>query len=92
MGNSVEVKLLEQRLLVKTEEDEEYTKKVVDFVDNKIHEIRDNAKIASKLDIALLTAMNIAGEYIKTRDRLERLESKADKLVELIDTKITKTV
>ncbi|MBI5682058.1 MAG: cell division protein ZapA [Deltaproteobacteria bacterium] len=92
MGNSVEVKLLEQRLLVKTDEDEEYTKRVVDLVDNKIHEIRDNARIASKLDVALLTAMNIAGEYIKTRERLEKLELKADKLSELIDAKITKTV
>lgn len=91
MGIPVEVKILEQKLIVKTEENEEYAKKVVDYINDKIQEVKANTKVASKLDIALLAAMNIAGEYIKTRDRLTKLESKTNRLVEFIDAKVLKT-
>ena len=91
MGIPVEVKILDQKLIIRTEEDEEYAKKAADYTNDKIQEIRDNAKAASKLDIALLAAMNIAGEYIKTRDRLTKLESKTNRLVEFIDAKVLKT-
>lgn len=91
MVNAVEIKLLEQRLTVKTNEDEEYTKKVAAFVDSKIHEMKDGARLASRLDVALLTAMNIADEYLKARNRLEQIELKADRLTKLIDTEGIKT-
>jgi len=88
LSSPVEVKILEHKLIVRNEEGEEYTKNIADYVNGKVHEIKGNAKAASKLDIALLTAMNIADDYMKAKNRLVMIESRTGRLIELLDKKI----
>lgn len=81
----VEVNILEQKLLVKSQEGEEYVKRVADYLNSKIEEVKKNSKAVSTLNVALLAAMNIADDYFETKERLVKLEGRAKELSELID-------
>ena len=59
----VEVNILEQKLLVKSEDGEEHVKMVVDYLNSKIEEVKKNSKAVSTLNVALLAAMNITDYY-----------------------------
>ena len=81
----VEVNILEQKLLVKSEDGEEHVKMVVDYLNSKIEEVKKNSKAVSTLNVALLAAMNIADDYFETKERLVKLEGRAKELSKLID-------
>ncbi|HBR16859.1 MAG TPA: hypothetical protein DD725_04515 [Deltaproteobacteria bacterium] len=81
----VEVNILEQKLLVKSQEGEEYVKRVADYLNSKIEEVKKNSKAVSTLNVALLAAMNIADDYFETKERLVKLEGRAKELSKLID-------
>ena len=81
----VEVNILEQKLLVKSQECEEYVKRVADYLNSKIEEVKKNSKAVSTLNVALLAAMNIVDDYFETKERLVKLEGRAKELSELID-------
>lgn len=82
---AVEVNILEQKLLVKSEDGEAHVKKIMDYLNSKIEEVKQNSKAVSTLNVALLAAMNIADDYMATKERLVRLEGRSKKLSERID-------
>ncbi|MBI5287249.1 MAG: cell division protein ZapA [Deltaproteobacteria bacterium] len=88
MKKVVEVNIMGHSFLVKSDDDEDYVKQVVDYVNAKIGEVKDGVKGGSILNMTLLAAMNIADDYLKTKERLDRLETRTDKLVELINSKL----
>jgi len=73
------------KLVVKSDEEEEYIRAVEDYLNNKIEEVKENTKAVSTLDLALLAALNITGEAIKTREMLERLGERSEELAQQID-------
>ena len=81
----VEVNILEQKLLVKSEDGEEHVKMVVDYLNSKIEEVKKNSKAVSTLDVALLAAMNITDDYFEAKERVVKLEGRARELSKLID-------
>lgn len=81
----LEVNILEQKLLLKSNDDEEHIKKVAEYLNSKIEEVKQSSKTVSTLNIALLAAMNIAGDYFETREKLASLEGRSQKLSKLID-------
>jgi len=81
----VEVNILEQKLLVKSQEGEEYVKRVADYLNSKIEEVKKNSKAVSTLNVALLAAMNITDDYFEAKERVVKLEGRAKELSELID-------
>ena len=88
MKNVAELKINGHRLTVKSEEGEEYIRTVEKYLNHKIEEVKENTKIVSTLDLALLAALNITGEVIKSKEILERLGRKSEELVELIDRRL----
>ncbi|GMR04590.1 MAG: hypothetical protein BMS9Abin23_0490 [Thermodesulfobacteriota bacterium] len=88
MKKAAELKINGHRLVVKSEEGEEYIKAVESYLNNKIEEVKNNTRAVSTLDLALLAALNITGEVIKSKEILERLEKKSEELTELIGRKI----
>jgi len=48
---------------------EEHVKKVANYVDEKMKEARDKSRAASTHSLALLTALNIADEYLKYQEK-----------------------
>ncbi len=83
--NIVEIRILGQKLVVKSEEQEDYIKEVEDYLNAKIDEIKESTKAVSTLDLALLTALNVTGEYIRARQTLDKVEEKSEELIERID-------
>ena len=81
----LEVNILEQKLLLKSNDGEEHIKKVAEYLNSKIEEVKQSSKTVSTLNIALLAAMNIAGDYFETREKLASLEGRSQKLSKLID-------
>ena len=81
----VESNILEQKLLVKSEDGEEHVKMVVDYLNSKIEEVKKNSKAVSTLNVALLAAMNITDDYFEAKERVVKLEGRARELSKLID-------
>ncbi len=88
MKKAAELNINGHRLIVKSEEGEEYIRAVEGYLNNKIEEVKKNTRAVSTLDLALLAALNITGEVIKSKEILERLEIKTEELTELIGKKI----
>ena len=85
---SIEVIILGQRYTIKGDADEEYIKKLADYVDTKMKEVIEAAPNTSPLKASILAALNIADELHKidkTEADLKALEEKANALTGLFD-------
>jgi len=76
------------RLIVRSEEDAEHIKAVEEYLNHKIEEVKENTKAVSTLDLALLAALNITGEVIKTKETLRKLGRRSEELAEKIDRRL----
>lgn len=89
MKKAIEVVIMGQKFAVKSDSNEDYVVEVAGYVDNKVSEVLGNTKSVASVQVALLTAMNIADEFFKFRndkaDRLGKVEKKIQDMIELID-------
>ena len=88
LKKGVEVTILEQKFYVKSNEEEEYIRRVESYLNGKAEEIKSNTKAVSTLDVALLTVLNVAGDYLRTVERLGEVEDRSTKLAELIERRL----
>ncbi len=88
MKKVTEIKIYGHRLVVKSDESEDHIRSVENYLNTKIEEVKENTKAVSTLDLALLAALNITGEVIKTKEILERLGKKSEELAEVIDRRL----
>jgi len=84
----VELRILGQRLVVRSDEDKNYVRDVEGYLSGKIEEVRQNSKVVATLDLALLTALNVTGELLKAREKLESIERKSGELTQMIDRRL----
>jgi cell division protein ZapA (FtsZ GTPase activity inhibitor) len=84
----LEMEILGQKIAVKSDENEEYIKAVESYLNNKVVEVKSNSKAVSTLDLALLAALNVTGELIKTKETLETQEKRFVELTQLIDRRL----
>jgi cell division protein ZapA len=72
--------------------DPEYILRVADYVDRKMREIASKSKYKSLDKLAILTALNIAGELFDLEEQkvssLSQVEDRAKNILELIDSKL----
>lgn len=89
---SIEVEIFGNRYTLKTEFPEEQVKRVAAYVDGKMREVAEGTKSVDSLHIAILTALNIAQDYLQERGNAEQLlqqiEEKTDRLEEFIALKM----
>ncbi len=92
MKKAVEVTIMGQKFLVRSESDEEYVDKIAKYVDGKVNEVLANTKSIASIQVALLAAMNIADEYFKFRQEkektLKKVEKKIEDMIELVDLQL----
>ena len=85
----MEVMIMGQKFVIKSESDDDYVLKVAQFVDRKITEVMQNTRSVASLNVAILGAMNIADEYFKFQreksEKIQKVERKVEDLIELID-------
>ena len=73
MKKSYEVTILDQKFVLKTENDENHVKRVADYVNKILHDIREHSKTISTQNIAILGALNIADEMFSRDDQTRQL-------------------
>ncbi len=69
----VKVYILGQEYLVKSEEGEDYVRKVASYVNEQIENIIETTKTVTTFKVAILAAMRIADEYFKEMEKNKRL-------------------
>jgi cell division protein ZapA len=88
----VEIKVFGQTYTVKTDAEENYIQEVAKHVNEKMEEVLRKTKSVSTLNVAILTALNIADDLLKEREKrialLREIEAKSRDLVEKIDVNI----
>jgi len=88
----VEIKVFGQTFSVKTENDEDHIQAVAQYVNEKIDEIQSKTRSVSTVNVAILTALNIADDLLKERAQrkalLREVEVKSKDLVERIDLRM----
>jgi cell division protein ZapA len=87
----VKVKILDSEYLIKSdEEDIEKVYKIAEYVNEKIKEINDSTEDLTAKKTAILTALNIAGDYfqvLKERDDLLiNIRERSEALIHNIDS------
>jgi len=87
-----EIKVFGQVYTVKTDADEDHLQRVARYVNEKMDEVVKNTKSVSSLNVAILTALNIADDLMKERVKrlvlLQEVEQKSKDLVERINLNI----
>jgi len=88
----VEIKVFGQTYTVKTDAEEDYIQEVAKYVNEKMEEVLRKTKSVSTLNVAILTALNVADDLLREREKrtalLREVETKSKDLVEKIDIKI----
>ena len=88
----VEIKVFGQTYTVKTDAEEDYIQEVAKYVNEKMEEVLKKTKSVSTLNVAILTALNIADDLLKEKEKivalLREVEAKSKDLVDKINIKI----
>ena len=89
MKSAVEVRILGQKFKISSDSDETHVKKLADFVNGKLEELKGVAKNAPPQNLLILGALNIADEYFRFRDeknsQIDKVTQKVKRLIEIMD-------
>ena len=90
----VEIKLFGQTYTVKTDAEEHHIQAVAQYVNEKMEEILKKTRSVSSLNVAILTALNIADDLLREKEKrrmlLHEIETKSKDLAERIDIEMGK--
>jgi cell division protein ZapA len=85
----VKVTIFSEEYSIRGIADTEYILRVADYVDKKMREIALKSKNRAPHKIAVLTALNLAGELLEYKEKdnreLDKVEEKAKGILELLD-------
>ncbi len=89
MKERFHIQILGQELSVLSDAGEEHVAKVVKYVTDKMSEIGKASSNVTMLNVAILTALNIADEFLQSKGAEEsttsQLESRYERLINLIN-------
>jgi cell division protein ZapA len=88
----VEIKVFGQTYTVKSEAEENHIQAVAQFVNEKMDEVLKKTRSVSTLNVAILTALNIADDLLQERRErmalIREVETKSKDLAEKIEIKM----
>jgi len=89
LKNSVQIKIMGKEFTVKSDNNEGYVKEIADYVSRKMEEVLKDTQTVATVNVAFLTALNIADEYFKIKEQHQKLigdvEGKCQELISLIE-------
>ena len=93
MGEQVvEVQILGRKMLVAHDGNEDYVREIAEYVNDKMERIQAESKSTTTLNVAILTALDVADDYFKQigqhREICEKIDKQCIDLVNYIDTKL----
>jgi cell division protein ZapA len=83
MQRPVQVEIMGQQLTLSTDEGVEHLRQVAGYVDQRMRQLAQG-RHTTTLDIALVTALNIASEYWKLRDEQEEVRQTVNRVVQRV--------
>ena len=94
-NNLIKVTIMDQEYTVNTTASPEYIKKLSNFLNDKMSEIKESGiEKDSQLRIAVLAAMNIADELYQIKDKnlntINKIEDKAKLILSKINNELNK--
>ncbi len=88
----VEIKVFGQAYTVKTDAEESHIQEVARYVNEKMEEVLKKTRSVSSLNVAILTALNLADDLLKEKEKrvalLRDIEVKSKDLAEKIDSRL----
>lgn len=81
------VSIMGNELTIAGQDDEEHVKKVAELVNGKMKEAQEKSRAVSTQSLALLTAMNIADEFLKYQEKTGRCIQKTLDALDSVKTK-----
>lgn len=88
MKRTIEVNILNQNYVIKTDENDDYVNEVLNYVREKMDYVMRQANVVGTLQATVLTAINIADEYIKLKKEVVSIEDRAGKLLKTIEERV----
>ncbi|OPY09584.1 MAG: Cell division protein ZapA [Syntrophus sp. PtaB.Bin001] len=90
MKKNYHIKILGQEFTVLSDSGDEHVESVMAYVNHKVMELESRVPNTSTLNIAILTALNIADEYIKLfkgnkEEVYNQIDRQVQNLINLID-------
>jgi cell division protein ZapA len=82
MRPPLEVEIMGQRLTVASDDGEEHVRQVARYVDQQMRQLAEARPPVATLQLALVTALNIASEYRKLQHQQEELCQKVDRMAQ----------
>lgn len=80
MKRALDVEIMGQRLTVASDDDDDHVRRVAEYVDQQMRQLADGQTTASMMQLALLTALNIASEYWKLQHQQEEVHRTINRL------------
>ena len=80
MSRPVDVDIMGHRLTVTSSDGDEHIRRVAEHVDTQMRQLAAGASNATIVQLALLTALNIASEYWKLHQEQEELHRSINRL------------
>ena len=81
MKKQIEIKVMGQKFVVRSDSNEDYVNEVAQYVDQKVNEVVKSSNVVASLNVAILAAMNIADEFMKYKQQKEKQWSTAEKKI-----------
>lgn len=92
MKKALDVSILGQKFTISSDAEEGYMLKVADYVDGKMQELMGASKPATKTNVAMLAALNIADEYHRLKDAHDAMVDKLDQLSKKLSITLSEEV
>lgn len=89
MKKALDVEILGQKFTISSDAEEGYMLKVAGYVDGKMQELMRSPKPATKSNVAMLAALNIADEYHRLKDAHEAMLTSVDQLSKKLSMTLT---
>ena len=74
--------------------DDLYVNRLAQFVDERMKEVKEESHVVDSYKLAVMSAMNISDEFFRLKDQKgdpsQAFEEKADELITLLDTVLSK--
>lgn len=92
MSETVQIEVMGQKYSLKGTHDRAYVKRVEQFINKKIQEIKGAGASITSYNLIVLVALNLVDDYLQKEDEVNKLrdfvENKADGLISLIDSHV----
>ncbi len=78
MQKPVDVEIMGQKLVLRSDAEEGYVRRVAGYVDDKMQEVIKGTQSVGKGNVAVLAALNIADDYHRLKERYDEMLKRMD--------------